>query len=127
MAAADRPRSVAADDRTGAHRLVADGALPRSPRSARQRIDARVLRDPHRLSAVDRPRMGAPPPCTESVYAPGGGVSGSARHARTLLGLAAPHRPCGSLVVSLRCWLLRLRSSAGHARGGSVNAIEVRD
>src|SRR6185295_11113753 len=71
--------------------------------------------------------MGAAASGTESVYASRGGIPGGAGLARALLGLAESHHPGRSVAGRLRRWLRRVRSSPGHVRGGSMNAIEVRD
>src|SRR6185295_5739576 len=71
--------------------------------------------------------MGAAAAVAEPVYAPGGGVSGSAGRTRSLHRLAACRRARCGVGGDLRRRILRVQSTTGYVRGGSVNAIEVRD
>src|SRR4029453_14852241 len=71
--------------------------------------------------------MGAAAALARPVYAPGGGVSGSAGRSRFLHRLAACRRARRGIGGDLRSRILRVQPPAGYVRGGSVNAIEVRD
>src|SRR6185503_7005990 len=124
---AHRHGTAPADARIRVDGVGADRPLPGSAGPSGECAHARVLSDANHLPAFAGARMGAPVPQPESVHHAGCVLSGSAGHSGPLLGLATVVDLCRRLCGGVCRWLFRVRPTARHTGGGSVNAIEVRD